>query len=84
YTRGLIGATPSATRLKRGRLVEIAGSVPGLDALPPGCAFANRCPQAIGRCRTQQPRLVDQGGGRSVACFVADKEGQRHVALVGA
>ncbi|MBN8942979.1 MAG: ABC transporter ATP-binding protein [Rhizobiales bacterium] len=84
YTRGLIGATPSATRQKRGRLVEIAGSVPGLDALPAGCAFANRCPQAIDRCRAHQPRLADHGGGRSVACFVAEKEGQRHVALVGA
>ncbi|MGL4287076.1 MAG: ABC transporter ATP-binding protein, partial [Phreatobacter sp.] len=84
YTRGLIGATPSATRLKRGRLVEIAGSVPGLDALPEGCAFANRCPQAMQRCRTAQPRLFDHGGGRSTACFAAETEDQRHVALVGA
>ncbi|QCI66264.1 ABC transporter ATP-binding protein [Phreatobacter stygius] len=84
YTRGLIGATPSATRLKRGRLVEIPGSVPGLDALPAGCAFANRCSLAMDRCRTEQPRLVDHGEGRGVACFAAEMEDQRHVALVGA
>src|SRR5882757_122513 len=34
YTRGLLGATPSATRQHGGRLADIAGNVPSLADLP--------------------------------------------------
>ena len=48
YTRGLLAARPSlAQRLHahRGdRLPTIAGTVPDLFDLPPGCPFAGRCP----------------------------------------
>ena len=40
YTAGLLRAAP---RLERGKLTPIPGTVPPLDALPPGCAFAPRC-----------------------------------------
>ena len=83
YTRGLIGATPSATRTRSGRLVEIAGSVPGLDALPAGCAFANRCPLVMDRCRAARPPLIARGD-RQVACFATSTEETRNVAFVGA
>ena len=48
YTRGLLAARPNlAQRLRahRGdRLPTIAGTVPDLFGLPPGCPFAGRCP----------------------------------------
>ena len=48
YTRGLLAARPNlAQRLHahRGdRLPTIAGTVPDLFGLPPGCPFAGRCP----------------------------------------
>ncbi len=45
---GLLRASP---RLAREKLAPIPGSVPSLDALPPGCAFAPRCPLRIAECR---------------------------------
>jgi oligopeptide/dipeptide ABC transporter ATP-binding protein len=83
YTRGLLGATPSALRGRGGRLVEIAGNVPGLGELPAGCAFQNRCPSAFDRCRSERPSLVPVLPHRSVACFAAERELTRDVATVG-
>ena len=39
YTEALLRAAPTLTRKK---LVSIPGTVPSLDALPPGCSFAPR------------------------------------------
>jgi len=84
YTRGLIDATASATRQRGGRLAEIAGSVPSLSELPPGCAFANRCPDAFERCRAERPRLIEPLPHRLAGCFAVEREIGRHVAPVGA
>src|SRR5690242_9516033 len=53
YTRGLLAATPqfvddNESDVHR-RLTEITGIVPMLHDLPPGCAFAPRCPMAEAR-----------------------------------
>ncbi|HEX9469401.1 MAG TPA: ABC transporter ATP-binding protein [Bradyrhizobium sp.] len=84
YTRGLLGATPSALRRRRGRLAEIAGSVPGLAELPVGCAFQNRCPEMFDRCRAERPILRPLLPHRSAACFAAEKELSRDAAALGA
>ncbi len=52
YTQGLIGSLPSANQRSH-RLQQISGMAPNLLDLPPGCAFAPRCPRAQARC--QQP-----------------------------
>jgi len=83
YTRGLLGATPSAVRRRGGRLAEIAGSVPALSDLPVGCAFQNRCPNVFDRCRAERPTLAPLLPHRSAACFAAEEEVSRHVAAVG-
>jgi oligopeptide/dipeptide ABC transporter ATP-binding protein len=73
YTLGLLQSMPRIVRResggRRGRLVEIAGAVPPLWDLPPGCAFAPRCPFAGERCRTERPSLVATEAGRRLACF---------------
>ncbi|UUU25105.1 ABC transporter ATP-binding protein [Streptomyces sp. DSM 40750] len=46
---------PAAGRRRR-RLPSIPGSPPTPDALPPGCAFAPRCPLVEDRCRHEEPR----------------------------
>ena len=74
YTRGLLGATPQLpheTRLKRGSLREIAGLVPSLFAMPPGCAFAPRCDRAIAACTAMAPATVDIAEGHIAACIRA-------------
>ena len=76
YTRGLLAASPEIelgdvlTGRDRGRLTEIPGMVPALDAMPPGCRFAPRCPEAMPRCSEAVPPLlpsVIMGG--LVACY---------------
>jgi len=68
YTRALIAALPSIEA--RGALVGIPGLAPRLRALPPGCAFHPRCPQAIDLCRTEKPVVREIAGAR-VACHLA-------------
>jgi oligopeptide/dipeptide ABC transporter ATP-binding protein len=54
YTEGLLRAAP---RLEPGKLMPIPGAVPRLDALPPGCAFAPRCPYWRDACDAGVPDL---------------------------
>jgi oligopeptide/dipeptide ABC transporter ATP-binding protein len=70
YTKGLLASVPSDDR-QRTRLVTIEGMVPNLAALPAGCRFRDRCPEAVGPCAQREPALLDVGEGRQVACFVA-------------
>jgi peptide/nickel transport system ATP-binding protein len=79
YTRGLMASIPRLD-LMRGeekdeveRLLEIPGIVPPLSALPPGCAFAPRCPHAIDRCRSDYPPYELKGAGHWAACWRADE-----------
>ncbi len=67
YTRGLLDSIPHHGRRQR-RLAQIPGTVPDLRRLPPGCAFAARCPQAAEVCRTQAPALAPGPTGQLAAC----------------
>jgi len=73
YTQGLLEATPHAPRDgsggRRGKLTEIPGLVPSLFHMPPGCAFAPRCPRAAAVCQTAPPPLAPLGEGRDAACY---------------
>ncbi|MGS3450558.1 ABC transporter ATP-binding protein [Klebsiella electrica] len=66
YTQGLIASRPAPGERRR-RLYSIPGQVPDLAALPPGCAFADRCERASADCRQSLPPL--RGTTRQVACF---------------
>ena len=68
YTRALIASLPSLDT--RGGLAGIPGLAPLLRDLPDGCAFHPRCTLAMGRCRTEKPKLRDIGGSQ-VACHLA-------------
>jgi peptide/nickel transport system ATP-binding protein len=50
-TRGLQAARPRVGLPRGARLATIPGRVPPLGAMPPGCAFAARCPLAGDDCR---------------------------------
>jgi len=47
----------------------IPGTVPSPHALPPGCAFAPRCPRAVVRCNAGPPPLVRVSEGRLTRCI---------------
>ena len=69
YTAGLMGSIPSVAA-ERERLAQIDGAMPRLDAIPSGCAFHPRCPQAVSRCRSERPELAGIDSTRA-ACWVA-------------
>src|SRR5262244_1503555 len=54
YTRALLSSIPRMTDSTQ-RLTAIEGQPPDLAELPPGCAFAPRCPRAVDRCREAAP-----------------------------
>jgi oligopeptide/dipeptide ABC transporter ATP-binding protein len=72
YTRGLLQSVPTL-RSERGRpLTIIEGSVPALQALPPGCRFEPRCEFRVASCRDQLPPLVEVGPGHWTRCPVVN------------
>ncbi|MDW8443684.1 MAG: ABC transporter ATP-binding protein [Acetobacteraceae bacterium] len=72
YTRGLLAALPPLEG-PRQRLRAIPGSVPEPWAMPPGCAFAPRCPLKQAECDEGEPRSIVLDAGRSAACLRADE-----------
>jgi peptide/nickel transport system ATP-binding protein len=69
YTTGLMQAT--VRRGQKGRpLVPITGAPPNLAALPPGCAFAPRCPVARETCTTTAPAFHPVAPGHAARCHL--------------
>jgi peptide/nickel transport system ATP-binding protein len=68
YTRGLLAAVPPLSG-PRARLVSIAGNVSEPWAMPPGCAFAPRCPLAGADCDAAAPALEVVSAGHHAACL---------------
>ena len=68
YTRGLLQSIPRLEGEPKTPLATIEGTVPGIDELPSGCRFANRCPLADAHCRLEAPPLTTPARGRKVAC----------------
>ncbi len=73
YTQELLKAFPDASRLQT-KLASIPGTPPRLDALPPGCRFAPRCPAAFDRCSREAPPLYPLAGKHEVRCFLVEPE----------
>jgi len=67
YTQALFAALPEVSRRGQ-RLVTIPGQVPSLAAMPAGCRFADRCPQAMPVCREQSPEWREAAAGHAVRC----------------
>lgn len=68
YTKALLSAIPVPDPTRARQRILLAGDVPSPIAPPPGCRFHTRCPHAVDRCRTEEPRLEIIDGGASVAC----------------
>jgi peptide/nickel transport system ATP-binding protein len=69
YTRGLLNSRAGHAAQKGSRLVAIPGAPPDLANLPPGCAFAPRCPEAIDQCRQVVPDAVSVDRGHFACCI---------------
>lgn len=70
YTQGLLASLPSMS-MTVSKLPSIKGSVPSLNAIPPGCPFHPRCPHyQPGLCDVGgRPELVQVGDDHQAACL---------------
>ncbi|HWH84251.1 MAG TPA: oligopeptide/dipeptide ABC transporter ATP-binding protein, partial [Burkholderiaceae bacterium] len=75
YTRALLASTPRIDRAQRRERQVLGGELPSPVNPPSGCAFHQRCPFAIERCRVEVPVLRPLGGGVQVACHRVDEIG---------
>lgn len=73
YTRMLIGALPRVG--DKSQKVGIPGRPPALKNPPPGCRFAERCPEATDKCRQDPaPEFREIKPGRFAACHYLESE----------
>lgn len=71
YTIGLFNSLPRIGGKQSGRLTPIQGTVPGLNELPSGCAFQDRCIWvSSSECRIHPPDLTEIRSGHWVACHL--------------
>jgi oligopeptide/dipeptide ABC transporter ATP-binding protein len=70
YTEALLNSIPRMGD-NRHHLTAIDGQPPNLASLPPGCAFAPRCPKAFDRCWVEAPPSINLGDGQTARCWLA-------------
>ena len=72
YTIALLKSRAHGALTRGSRLETIGGAPPDLSKLPPGCAFAARCPLALDACRASQPLAVEVSPGHHARCIRTD------------
>ncbi len=76
YTEALLSSVPNIRLDTELKIME--GQPPDLLAPPTGCRFHPRCPYAMDICREKEPPLVELEGGRKVACWLYEEQGNPH------
>ena len=69
YTQTLLSANLPPDPDARLARHPVIGETPSPIDLPPGCAFASRCPAAIPSCRAARPPATPLGEAHSAACI---------------
>jgi oligopeptide/dipeptide ABC transporter ATP-binding protein len=75
YTIALLAAAPEPDpgRKREASRRILEGELPSPTNLPPGCAFAARCPRATDLCRRERPELRPFADGATAACHHAEE-----------
>ena len=76
YTKGLLRSVPAAEGDEP--LQPIPGSPVDLADLPPGCPFADRCPEAMQVCLEQKCPWQELKPGHFATCWVNPREAEKH------
>ncbi len=69
YTEALERSIPQFTKVRPACLTAISGNPPNPLHLPPGCAFAPRCPYRLDICDKSVPPLETVSPNHAKACF---------------
>jgi oligopeptide/dipeptide ABC transporter ATP-binding protein len=72
YTQALFSAALPSHPDDRREEIILAGEVPSPMNPPGGCRFHPRCPHALPRCSSEEPKLLPESG-RLVACHLYPK-----------
>ncbi|MCU0968600.1 MAG: ABC transporter ATP-binding protein [Rubrivivax sp.] len=80
YTMALLQSRAHGAMAKGGRLATIPGAPPDLAALPPGCAFAERCALAADACHQTRPELIPLAPDHGARCLRTDATAPRAAA----
>ena len=72
YTRGLLNAVPTLKTDRTRPLQTIEGTVPPMNAVPPGCPFEPRCDFRVAECARSLPPLVEIAPGHWARCPVVN------------
>ena len=70
YTRGLLKSVPTLRTDRTRPLQTIEGTVPAINALPPGCTFEPRCALRVDECVRALPPLLEVAPGHWARCPV--------------
>jgi peptide/nickel transport system ATP-binding protein len=70
YTRLLLSAVPDPEVGVRKKALARRAEIPSLIDPPPGCRFANRCPEVRETCRVKTPQLTEVEPGHWVRCYL--------------
>lgn len=71
YTKGLLQSVPRLDQPDDAELNVIPGNPPNLLALPKGCKFRDRCPEAHDACLEKPPMQISKHGS-AYRCFLGD------------
>ena len=74
YTRALLKSIPRIGAARGHRLDTIEGMVPDPFHIPQGCAFHDRCPEAMPVCAQTEPALLETRPGQRAACLLHDAD----------
>jgi oligopeptide/dipeptide ABC transporter ATP-binding protein len=73
YTRGLLNAVPTLKTDRARPLATIEGTVPAMNAIPPGCPFEPRCDLRLAECARDLPPLLEVTPGHWARCPVVNQ-----------
>ena len=73
YTQGLLKSVPRLDQPLVREMHAIPGNPPNLLALPDGCKFRDRCPQAFDACKQEPPMQLDEDR-HAFRCFLGASE----------
>jgi peptide/nickel transport system ATP-binding protein/oligopeptide transport system ATP-binding protein len=72
YTEALLGAVPVPNPRADRKVIVLEGDIPSPITPPPGCRFHTRCPYVFGRCRVEEPLLVEVEPKHWAACHLRE------------
>ncbi len=72
YTKALVSNVPIPDPDVVRERIHLKGEIPTPINPPPGCRMHPRCPYVIEKCSNEEPKLVEVGKGRFVACHLVE------------